>query len=151
MPATVTLSTTTLAAPTGPSDREVKVVSTSGITPGIHLYVEGELMFVVSLGVGTLVDVLRGRDGTAGARHEGGSTVYIGRADQFYSQDPVGIPPAAVLVSPWINATNGTIWFAQGDALPSATSRRWWQKQTATFDIGPLGVRTTILSPTSST
>ena len=151
MPATVTLSTTTLSAAVGASDKEIKVDSTSGMLPGLQLYVEGELMQIISLGIDPWVNVSRGRAGTLGLEHDSGSTIYIGRADQFYSQDPQGAPPSAILVSPYINVRNGSIWFAQGDASPDPQVRRWWQKQSATHSIGPLGVRITEYEPTSST
>lgn len=151
MPATATLSTTTLAAAVGPSDQQVKVASTSGLVAGDRLYLEGELMEVTGLGVDPWVNVLRGRDGTAGAAHDSETTLYIGRADQFYSVDPPGVPPEAIPVSPYINVVGGSVWFAQGDVLPSGQTNRWWQKQTTTYSEGPLGVRTETLDPTVST
>ena len=151
MPATVTLASTTLSVPCGSSDGVIKVASTSGLTPGTRLFLDGELMTVVSLGVDPWVNVQRGRDGTAALPHDGGGTIYIGRADQFYEADPIGSPSEAIAVSPWINARNGSVWFAQGDSVPTGTAVRWWQKQTATYSFGPLGVRTVTLDPTSST
>ena len=149
MPATVTLSTTTLQGGVEAGDRQVLVASTSGLTSGLRLWIDTELMEVVSLGVNPWVNVLRGVDGTSAQRHDSGATITIGRADQFYGSDPVGAPPDAVPVSPYINAIEGTVWFAQGDSL--GAGRRWWQKQTATYGAGALGVRTTTLDPTSST
>lgn len=147
MPATVTLSSTTLKADAGASDTQIQVTSTSGLTPGIRLFVDGELMSVVSLGLGTSVKVLRGVDGTAAAAHPLSSTAYIGRADQFYAVDPSGRPPASIPVSPYVNVINGTVWFAQG----APEGLRWWQKQSATYIPGALGIRSTTLDPTSST
>lgn len=151
MPATVTLSTTTLLASVGAGDRQILVASTSGLAAGVRLWVDRELMSVAGLGVGNWVDVLRGQDGTAGQHHDSGTTITIGQPDQFYSQDPVGAPPEAILVSPWINVINGSVWFAQGDTLPTGGTSRWWQKQTTTYGVSALGVRTTTLDPTSST
>lgn len=151
MPATVTLSTTTLTESVGASVQQIKVASTSGLTPGLRLFVGGELMEVVGLGIDTWVDVLRGRDGTAGVAHDSGMTIYIGRADQFYSFDPVGSPPNAIPVSPYINITTGAVWFARGDTLPGEHARRWWQRQTTTHSTGALGVRVETLDPTAST
>jgi hypothetical protein len=163
MPATVTLNTTTLATPLGADDQYVNVVSVTNILPGNHLYVvdgggPGELVKVLSLGVGTLVKVIRGVGGTKTGAHSPASTVYIGTGDQFYSRNPVGEPPDAIPVSPYINVLTGGIWFAQGDQGPAGTglgaqalTQRWWQLQTSTFDVGPLGVRTTTLTPTAST
>lgn len=149
MPATVTLSTTTLTNDVDASATRIKVASTTGMLAGYRLYLDGELMQVVSLDVDPWVNVKRGVDNTVGSAHPSLATLYIGRADQFYSQDPAGRPNAAVLVSPYINVTNGTVWHAQGDA--SATADRWWEKQTATHGIGSLGVRTVTYSPESST
>lgn len=151
MPATVTLSSTTLATGTGAADPQVKVSSVSGLTPGIRLFVDGELMSVVSLGLGTSVNVRRGVDGTAAAAHPQMATVWIGRADQFFQTDPVGQPAASVLVSPYINAANGSVWFAQGDSGPSSLSVRWWQQQITSNSVGPLGIITSSPSPTAST
>lgn len=157
MPATVTLASTTLAYPlNGSGDTLVSLASGSGITPGLRLFVDRELMTVVSAapasatGAATFL-VLRGRDGTMAQQHDGGATVYIGRGDQFYDQDPEGAPTEAIPVSPWINVRNGRVWFAQGDVAPTGVASRWWQQQTATYSSGPLGVRIVTLDPTSST
>ena len=150
MPATTTLSTTTLLEGVDAANRQVRVASTSGLTAGIRLFIGGELMEVVSLGVDPWVNVRRGVDGTAGTPHDSLETIYIGRADQFYSQDPIGAPPAAIPVSPYINVINGTIWFSQGNA-GDVPSMRWWQKQTVTYGVASLGVLSTTLNPTSST
>lgn len=147
MPATVTLSTTTLKAAAGASDKQIVVSSTSGLVPGIGLFMDGELMSVTSLGLGTSVNVVRGVGGSAAIAHSPMSTVYVGRLDQFYSSDPVGRPSNEVLVSPHINVINGSVWFAQGD--PQGV--RWWEKQGVAHSAGPLGIQAVELSPTSST
>lgn len=151
--ATVTLSTTTLSAPLSSSSRLLKPASTSGILPGKRLWLaEGkELVRVVALVAGDQVEVLRGVDGTVASPHVSGSTVYIGEAHEFYSQDPVGRPSETIPVSPYINVRNGSIWFAQGDALPVGQGERWWQRQETEYSVGALGVRQKTLSPTSST
>ena len=147
MPATVTLSSTTLKTAAGASDTSVQVSSVSGLVPGLRLFVDGELMAVTSLGLGTWVNVRRGVDGSAAAAHPAMASVLIGRADQFYSVDPTGRPPDQVTVSPWVNVINGAVWFAQGDPQ----GMRWWQQQTTTYGTGPLGIQSTSLNPTSST
>jgi hypothetical protein len=108
-------------------------------------------MRVVSLGVDTSTDVnvLRGQDGTLAAPHVKGETIYVGQGHQFYTVDPVGVPADVVLVSPYINLTNGSVWFAQGG--PSGVAKRWWQKQSVTYGTGALGIRTVSYDPTSST
>ena len=69
MPATYTLSSTNFVVPVGKFDTQVKVASTSGLTPGSRLFADRELMQVVSLDVSTLVNVRRGVDGTLAERH----------------------------------------------------------------------------------
>ena len=150
MPATVTLSTTTLSVGINRSEGLLTVASTSGLTAGIRLFCEGEVMSVVGLGVGTQVRVSRGTDGTNGAPHDAGTLIYIAQASQLNSVNPTGRPPDAIPVSPYINVSDGSIWFAQGDIVPAGISNRWWQAQTTTYGIGPLGVRTVTYSPTSS-
>lgn len=144
-----TLSTTSFSAPVGKFDSQVKVASTSGLTPGMRLFADRELMQVVSLDVSTLVNVRRGIDGTSAERHGTDVTVYTGTGDQFYAHDPVGRPREDLLVSPHINIRTGDVWFAQGDG--TATGERWWQKQSIGHGVGPLGVRTTTPDITSST
>lgn len=151
MSATETLSSTTLDGAVGASDGQIKVASTSGIRRGYRLYLDGELMEVLSLGVDPFVNVIRGVDGTKGSAHVSGATVYIGQGHQFYNQDPVGRPADSILVSPYINVKAGRVWFARGDNLPSGTANRYWQLQTATYGTGPLGVATTTYDPTAST
>jgi hypothetical protein len=149
MPATVTLATTTLAAAVGPADGRLSFASTAGMTPGLRLYIDGEMVTVNRLDIDPYVFVTRGVDGTDSTPHASGTTVYICRADQVYQGPPQGTPAAAIPVSPYIDTLNSKIYFAQGDA--SSTSNRFWQQQTTTYDVGPLGVRTVTVDPTSST
>ena len=149
MPATYTLSTTTFAVPVGKSDTQVKVASTSGLTPGMRLFADRELMQVVSLDVSSLVNVRRGVDGTKAERHGTEVTVWTGTGDQFFSLDPEGQPRPDLLVSPHINVRTGDVWFAQGDGIEGG--QRWWQKQAIEHSVGDLGVRVATPSPTSST
>ena len=151
MPATVTLSTTTLVTALDATSNEVKLASTSGLTPGKRLFVNGEVMTVVRLLIDSWVQVSRGVDGTKGSIHPSGLTVFIADAHQLYDRDPVGAPPVAIHVSPWINVRNGSVWFARGDVLPEGNSNRWWQQRTTTYGVGPLGVLTTTFDPTVST
>lgn len=142
MAALVTLSTTTLSADVDPNDQVVTLGSTSGVLPGMRLYVDQELMGVVTLGVGTSVTVARGLDGTATTRHASSRTVTIGQASQFYGSDPIGPPPAALLVSPWINVRSGAQWTAQGDESGPDAAARWWARTEHTHAVGAFGVRT---------
>lgn len=150
MPATTTLTSTTLAAELDATARLVMLASTSGLSAGQFLFIENELMQVLGLDVPSGgVNVLRGQGGTPAGYHEPGATVYAGSGDQFYRTDPVGSPKEIILVSPWINVSNGSVWFAQGD--PQSGAYRFWQRQTMTPGVGPLGVRTFVYDPTSST
>jgi hypothetical protein len=139
----VTLATTTLAASIDPSDPAVTLVSASGVVPGMRLYIDRELMVVLRVS-GTIVSVSRGHGGTATTPHGASTLVTLGTPDQFYMQDPVGPPPADVLVTPWINVVNGTQWVAQGDETGPNQSIRWWAPLQVTHDVGALGVRTAV-------
>lgn len=150
MAATVTLSTTTLTNAVTADDRQIQVGSTSGLLPGVRLYIDRELLEVVGLlGYASIVNVRRGVDGTGASRHASGATITIGRADQFYSSDPVGLPPSEVPVSPYINVLTGVHWLAQGDETGPGRDSRWWQKRETTYSTGALGVRTTETLPAS--
>jgi hypothetical protein len=125
--ATVSLSTTTFSNTVEPADSRVILASTSGITPGVRLYVDRELMAVDRLtGIGNEAVVLRGIEGTAASRHATNSTIYIGRGDQFYSSDPIGLPPAILPVYPYINVLTGVVWVAQGDEVGAGNAGRIW-------------------------
>lgn len=154
MPATVTLSTTTLIEGVSATPRTIKVASASGVVIGRRLYIDKELMAVTALVVSTtaytLVQVTRGVDGTSSAPHSSSSVVTIGQPDQFYHVDPLGAPPNAIPVSPYINVRNGKVWFAQGDTQPDGQTVRWWQEVTTTYGFGALGYRTQVKVPTSS-
>lgn len=152
MPATVTLSTTALTNGINPRDQEFRLNSYSGILPGYRLFVDRELMTVVSVRSDSNgVDVTRGVDGTAATDHSSSAVVTIGKADQFYQSDPQGAPAGAIEVSPYINTRNGKVFYAQGDSQPTGVTYRWWQDVTQTYGFGPLGIRTQTAAPTSST
>jgi len=150
MPATVTLNTTTLSDGIDERSTRIKLSSTANVLPGLRLYVDRELMAVVRLDVDPWVLVRRGADGTPSIPHGVGTPIFIGRADQFYSSPPNGRPASAIDVSPYIDVVGGKIYFAQGDAVPTGAAR-YWQIQTTTLGVGPLGVRTVTFDPTSST
>lgn len=150
MPATVTLSSTTLQSPCGPADTQIKVASTSGLVIGTRLFIEGELMAVTGLAVSPWVNVQRGVDGTTGLPHNTSATIWIGQPSQFYSSDPIGRPNDVILVSPWINVIENRVWFAQGDNMPAGFGNRYWQVQSTTYGAGSLGIQTSTQSPTSS-
>lgn len=152
MPATVTLATTTLSEAVDAASGRIKVASTAGLAYGTHLYIGGELMKVMRLEVDPWVFVSRGVGSSRAAPHHAEETIYIGRADQFYSGPPVGSPDGAIAVSPYIDVENAKVYFAQGNPVTDAPGNvRWWQEQTLTRVAGPLGSKTTTLDPTAST
>ena len=102
MPATVTLSTTTLTTGVDSGASEVLLASYAGINAGNCLWIDRELMKVIVLPDGSC-KVRRGYGSTSSARHQSGSTVTIGSPEQFQSKDPVGSPDSSIPVSPWIN------------------------------------------------
>ena len=151
MAALATLTTTTLSTDVEPNDSSVQLASTSGVLPGMRLYIDQELMGVQSLGLGTSVNVLRGVDGTATTRHASSRAVVIGQASQFYDYDPIGPPPPQVLVTPWINVRTGAQWTAQGDETGASGADRWWAKTEHTHGVGALGVRTDVAAVSTVT
>lgn len=151
MPATVTLSTTSLAAPCAVNDTQILPASLTGVVPGVCLYVDRELLQVVDPALpGGWVKVLRGRFGTATSPHGTNSVVTIARPDQFYDLDPVGAPPVAVPVQPWINLRNGNIWVPQGDEEGPGINARYWRLITTTYAILGLGYRSNTTNPSYS-
>lgn len=153
MPATVTLSTVTLTYGVSATDRFISVSSTSGLTPGKRLFVDKELMAVISAPSSIVAEVRRGVDGTAAGAHSSSATLTIGDADQFFAHDPFNVPMSAIRVSPYINALNGKVFYAQGDVeqFPGQPVARWWQEVTNVYGQGALGIRTQTSDPTAST
>lgn len=140
--ATVSLASTTFTTTAEPGDTLVNLASTSGITPDVRLYVDREMLAVVRLtGIGTQAIVRRGLDGTAGSRHATNATIYIGRADQFFTSDPGGLPPSETPVYPYINVVTGDIWVPQGDETGADLNGRVWSKITTSLESGALGIR----------
>lgn len=147
----VTLASTTLARRCDHKTTLVKFSSTSGLTPGTCVWVDRELMSVVSLDVDPWVNVKRGIGGSAASAHSPFATVLIGTPDQFFNSDPVGMPDRVTLVSPYVNVLTGDSWIAVGDDEPTGLDSRWWQKQVTTYGTTSLGIRTQITAPPDST
>lgn len=142
--ATVTLATTTTTARIAPGDTLITLASLSGVTPGVGLFIDAELLVVASpVRPNGLVPVLRGREGSASGVHAAGATVTIGRLDQFYGTDPVGVPPLPPPVLPYINVVNGSVWQPVGDEAGPSQDGRSWQKQIAVITAGALGANVT--------
>lgn len=124
----ITLATTTTTADIAANDTRIYLASVSGITSttvraGLCLFINAELMLIISAPIGLSVGVTRGFGGSGSTTHASGSTAYIGTPIQFYTVDPIGVPPTSPAVTPWINTANGNIWTVSGNAwtLPSAT------------------------------
>lgn len=148
--ATVSLSSTTFATTVEPSDTLVNLTSTSGIVPGVSVFCDRELMFVERLtGIGTQTIVRRGQDGTSATRHATNSTVWIGRGDQFYNSTPTGLPPAVLLVYPYIDVRTGVIWVAQGDETGPNNAGRVWAQTTQAMVAGALGNQSVVVTTPS--
>jgi hypothetical protein len=79
----MSLPTTTFSKAVLASDIEVYLTSTSGVRIGTMLSADVEIMRVVSLGPATIVQVLRGQEGTAAVPHDSGATVQVGAAVDF--------------------------------------------------------------------
>jgi hypothetical protein len=85
MPATVTLTTTTLTKTLDPGDTEVSLASVSGINPSYRLWIDKESMRVISVNPDMLkCKVVRGEDGSGAARHVSSATVTIAQGHQLY-------------------------------------------------------------------
>lgn len=141
---TATLTTTTTTAPCAANDTSIVLASLVGVAPGVCLFVDAELLCVTGYGVGTAVSVLRGRGGSSTRPHGSGATVYIGRADQFYDQDPMGTPETPPVVLPWINTVTGSVWQPVGDETGPSAAARYWQRQIPVTSAGALGANQTV-------
>lgn len=141
MLATVTLGTTTFASPVKETDSQVIFTSLTGISAGMCVFSNRELLTVERLtGIGNAAVVRRGQDGTKQRAHSILETVYIGRPDQFYSFDPQGVPGTS-LTNPHINTQTGVAWVIQGDDIGPGQAAQTWQPVTSAQTIGALGVR----------
>ena len=89
---------TTLAAAATVNDTTISLVNTAGLMEGMGILIDAEwLQVTTAYKVGqatTLVPVLRGRNGSAGAEHALGAAVVIGTAADFATppaQSPVAV------------------------------------------------------------
>ena len=128
---TVTLTQTTLAAAVDAVSTTVRVASCTNIpNPSgggdnqTILMVNNEAMTVTAVspdipatpsGAGQ-VSVVRGTNGTRAKAHVSGSTVLLGRPNQFFTTDPSGAVTAAdVDVTPRVNVPTSNQWLAPVD------------------------------------
>ncbi len=116
---TALTSTTLSVAVTQPLGNAVTVTANTGITAGVRLYVDKELMFVNSINTTTNIAQVRrglGEGGTSGVTHAAGATVYIipvgSAVGQAYRvNDPSGTCTATnEAYLPVINTKTGAIW-----------------------------------------
>lgn len=107
--------TTTLAGDVVDSvTLQINVADLTKVNVGDMLYVDREAMLVLRKDVA--VTVARGQR-TQSATHQSGATVYAGKPDKFYTNDPASASlctSANVAVTPWINITNGNQWTCSG-------------------------------------
>lgn len=167
---TNTLFGTTLSAAITNSQNSFSVASVAHIVPTTNtyntdLFVDAELMVVVSQPSGTTVNVLRGQGGTKATAHVASSVVIIGKPAWFYAFDPQGACTAAsTLVGPVVNYKNGQQWICSTKTLTwvpgfgnPGTSYAPIQQTadvataTATAITGPLAVLTSNTTITSFT
>jgi hypothetical protein len=143
---TESLSGTNLATAINASDNVIVVDDVSRLFLGARLFVDHELMEVERIGPGKAVTVRRGVDGTIASAHAA-VVLMLGRGDQFYMADPVGRPPDAPLVFPYVNALTGDLWMSEGDQ--EGTGYRYWQKVTFNVVAGALGWQQMVVTPSS--
>lgn len=120
----IQLTQTTLLAAVDRTSNTIRVASTTNITvangggTATYLMINNEFMWVTKQPVvgGLQVDVVRGMGGTRANQHANGSTVLIGRPNQFYFVDPSGaVTIANIDVLPRINVPTSNQWLAPVD------------------------------------
>ncbi len=137
-----TLATTNFGSAVSASDTLVSLASTSGVSSGVFLFANRELLQVSGIAPNGLVSVLRGKEGTATRAHSTNETVYIAQGYQLFDTDPQGTlaPGAVPLSNPHINVQNGTVWVTFGDDDGPDAGARVWQQVTTVPTTGALGV-----------
>ncbi len=103
------LTSTTLSAAITATQQSFSVASATNISvsPATAIYVDKELMYVLSVS-GTRITVARGQNGTAAVAHTSGSYVLAGRPDMFVTVAPTGAcTTASTYVAPVVNVLTG--------------------------------------------
>ncbi len=110
------LSTTTFSQAVSANAGAVHLASGTGVTLGSVLWADREALIVTGTipGTSTTFQVQRGRLGSPASTHVSGATVYLGSSNDFYAEDPVGVPESPPVVTPWINTVTGTLWEVSG-------------------------------------
>ena len=104
-----TLGSTTLSAAIAANQQTFSVASATNISvsPATAIYVDQELMYVLSVS-GTRITVARGQNGTAAVAHPSGAYVLSGRPDMFVTVAPKGAcTTASTYVTPVVNVITG--------------------------------------------
>lgn len=102
---------TTLSSAVSATAMTVTVASATGLTAGSYLYIDTELMQIVSVS-STTATVRRGlaQGGSPASAHASGAIVWVGTGDVFKTYDVAGACTAATqLYVPHINTKNGRI------------------------------------------
>jgi hypothetical protein len=132
------LTTTTLGSAVSSATADTVVVaSASTVAAGGVLYVDRELMGVVSVS-GTTVRVTRGQQGTKAGPHGSGAIVIVGPAASLQGSGPFGLssfgqadPPAgACTTSPYrylpiVNVVTGDVWSCRWVGSGTQTTKVW--------------------------
>lgn len=119
---TATTTTTLSSAVTDESSRTVIVASATGIDAGGELFIDRELLDVVSTN-GTAIRVRRGSEGTRAAQHASGSLVYVASRAQktgvFVADQALGgsCTRANEAFLPQIDVLTSTVWDCPVGAL----------------------------------
>src|SRR5579872_2986599 len=106
-----TLISTTTAQAVSASAQGIPVASASGITAGMDIYIDRELMAVNSVSGKTLI-VTRGVQGAAEA-HMSGVSVLAGQPQWFYNVDASG-SCSSTAATPYVNVSDGLQFTCQG-------------------------------------
>lgn len=130
--AVTVLSTTTLSAAVavpaqGAQANQVRLASVANVTATSFLWINTELMQVVSTPVtGQPLNVVRGVSGTMPGAHASAATVTIGPGDAFKSTEPPAgaCTASAQVYSPWINVQSGDVWVCRTTNVWNGTNIR---------------------------
>lgn len=118
------VTTTLAAAVTTTTQSQIRLTSTTGITAGMGLYIDGEFMTVLSV-TSPNVFVTRAAPGggTFAQLHANSATVIAGPLGMFGTTDPLGVCPVAPFqYLSTVNTVSGNVWLCR---YVSGGSRQW--------------------------
>lgn len=125
---TTTLSADLPAPVQGSPAQRISLTSGSTVAVGQDIYVDAELMTILSAtNTTTQWNVNRGQDGTAARAHASGAQAFTGPSSYFRNNNPVGPCVSTSLVArPYIRATEGNIYdCAPVSTLTGSTAATW--------------------------